>query len=160
MNCRNIPSPDILTSYQNHFTSNAITTAIDLAASTITARYILFLKPDSAFIGKPFPDMILQADGKTVEPNIQQQSGSWATYSLVLNDAGSHHLEWQLKATDKTTSWSGKATIWLTGQQQQKGMDVTIIPDGTIQYRPMLPSPYAKGALKNDIFLGATILNL
>ena len=155
-----LPASNMLTSYQNHFAANGISTMIDLAASTVSARYIVFLKPDSAFAGKPFPDMTLQVDGQTVKAGIQEQAGNWATYSFVLNNAGSHHLEWVLKGTTATTNWSGSATIWLTGQQQQKGLNVTIIPNDTIQYRPMLPSPYTKGALKNEFFLGATKLNL
>ncbi len=145
---------------QNHFSKNEISSTIDLDASVVTARYILFVKPDSSSVGKPFPNMILKVDGKTEQPSLQQQSGNWATYSFVLDKAGPHHLEWQLQASDKVSNWKGAATIWLSGQQLQKGLNVTIKTTNAIHYRPMLPSPYANNTLKKELLLGEGSLEL
>ena len=111
-------------------------------------------------MGKPFPNMILKVDGKTEQPSLQQQSGNWATYSFVLDKAGPHHLEWQLQASDKVSNWKGAATIWLSGQQLQKGLNVTIKTTNAIHYRPMLPSPYANNTLKKELLLGEGSLEL
>ncbi|HEY5406958.1 MAG TPA: alpha-galactosidase [Ginsengibacter sp.] len=160
LNLPEIHSPEMLKEQQNDFSKNGINSTINLDASTVTARYILFIKPDSSSMGKPFPNMILKVDGRTEQPSVQQQSGSWATYSFVLNNAGRHHLEWQLQPSDKINSWKGTATIWLSGQQEQKGLQVKIKTTNTIHYRPMLPSPYSNNTLKKEFLLGNGSLEL
>lgn len=153
-----MPSRKMLSDYQDHFSSNGINTTLDLDTSTVTARYILFLKPDSASAGKPFPQMILQVDGQSAIPSIQQQQGSWASYSFVFTKTGPHDLEWQLKPTGKVTEWSGTASIWLTGQQRQTDLHVTITTQDTIHDHTILPSPYGKGVLKKEKMLGTVNL--
>ena len=159
----NVPEsnpPEMLTERENEFTKHGIISTFNLDASTVTARYILFIKPDSSSMGKPFPNMILKVDGQSQQPSIQQQSGSWATYSFVLDKGGTHHLEWQLQASDKASHWKGTATIWLSGQQLQKGLNVSIKTTKVIQYHPMLPSPYANGSLEKELLLGEGSLEL
>ncbi len=155
-----ITAGHLATNYQNNFTTNGINTKIELDASTTTSRYIVFLKPDSSFEGKPFPEMILEIDGKKIIPSVQQLAGNWASYSYVIKSAGQHIYNWQLKATDKIKEWSGTATVWLTGEQTQKGAEVKIISNNEIRYRPMLPSPYGTGSNEEEIFLGKGFLKL
>ncbi len=155
-----IRSSEMLKEPQNEFTKNGINSTITIDTTTVTARYILFVKPDSSSMGKPFPKMILKVDGKTEQPSLQEQSGNWATYSFVFEKAGRHHLEWQLQASDKVSKWKGTAKIWLSGQQLQKGLNVTIKTTKVIQYRPMLPSPYADGSLEKELLLGEGSLEL
>jgi hypothetical protein len=145
---------------QNTFDNYEIETKVNLNEGIVSARYIVFLKPDSSFNGKDFPAFVLSVDGKKVEPTIQQQKGSWATYSYQVTGAGNHNFELKLNSTDKVKDWKGEATVWLSSQQQQKGKEVDISTDETIKIPPMPPSPYADGALMQNTYVGEGKLNL
>lgn len=149
-----------LNKIQNTFDNNEIKTKVNLNGGIASARYIVFLKPDSSFSGKDFPSFVLSVDGKKVKPTVQQQKGSWATYSYQVAGAGNHNFELKLNSTDKVKDWKGEATVWLSSQQQQKGKEVDISTDETIKIPPMPPSPYAGDALMQNVFVGKGELNL
>ncbi len=145
---------------QNTFDNNEIKTKLNLNEGIVSARYIVFLKPDSSFGGKDFPAFVLSVDGKKVEPTVQQQKGSWATYSYQVTGAGNHNFELKLNSTDKVKDWKGEATVWISSQQKQKGKEVDISTDESIKIPPMPPSPYADGALMQNDYVGKGKLNL
>ncbi len=143
-----------LNKIQNTFDNKEIKTKANLNEGIVSARYIVFLKPDSSFNGKDFPAFVVTVDGKKVEPTIQQQKGSWATYSYQVTGAGNHNFEVKLNSTDKVKEWKGDATVWLTTQQKQQGKEVEITTNEAIKVPPMPPSPYATGALMQNVLLG------
>jgi Melibiase len=160
INLPGFSSDKMISKYEDRFANDSIITSITMDESTKASRYIIFLKPDSSFEGKTMPNMELNVDGQEVVPTVQQQQGSWATYSFVIKNAGTHQIQWNLKPTKNQISWSGTASIWITGQQELKGCNVTINMNDTIHYKPMLPSPYLTGTLKKEIFLDETKLDL
>jgi len=147
-------------SLKNNFENKLIRTNASLNDGIVSARYIVFLKADSSFNGKDFPAFVLTVDGKKVEPTVQQQKGSWATYSYPVTGAGNHNFELKLNQTDKVKNWKGHATVWLTTQQKQTGKQIEITTNEAIKVPPMPPSPYAQGALMQDVFVGKGELNL
>jgi hypothetical protein len=139
---------------QNIFRDNTITTNISLNDSVVTARYIVLLNPDTSKSVKDFPNIVLNVDGKTIQPTIQKQNGSWASYSYSITQPGKHTFEFKLNESDKVKHWKGDAAVWLTAEQKQEGHQVEIITNKEIKVPPMPPSPYAKGALMYNILLG------
>ncbi|MGN6247466.1 MAG: alpha-galactosidase [Ginsengibacter sp.] len=145
---------------KNDFDKDAVKTSVNLKPNIVSARYIVFLKPDSSFSGKDFPDFVMSMDGKNITPTVQKQNGSWATYSYEVNDAGNHSFELKVKGNDKAKDWKGEAKVWLNTQQKQTGKTIEITTGETIQQPPMPPSPYANGALMQNVFIGKGKLSL
>ena len=149
-----------LSKVQNTFEPKEIKTKVHLNEGIVSARYIVFLKPDSSFSGKDFPDFTLNVDGKKEEPTVQQQLGNWAVYSFGVTGAGNHIFELKPTGTEKVKTWKGEATVWFSSQQQQKGIEVDLLSNEIIQTPPMPPSPYAAGALLLNTYVGKGELNL
>ncbi len=147
-------------SYKKHWEPGDIQTTLELPRSSVTSRFIVFLKPDSSFFGKAFPELALKVDGRDAKASLQQQSGSWATYSVVVSGGGSHHFDFHLISNSKVKTWQGTAAVWMSSQQKQRGWEVSALPSGQIPPKPMLPSPYGKGCLKTEIFIGNATLGL
>ncbi|MGH2649007.1 MAG: hypothetical protein ACRDE8_15620, partial [Ginsengibacter sp.] len=154
------PGQQILDSHDNNFSDNILTTNINLNESIVTARYIVLLNPDSSDSGKDFPDIVVNVDGKVVQPTVQQQKGSWASYSYKITQPGKHSFEFKLSESDKVKHWKGDAAVWLTGEQKQEGNQVQIITNEEIKVPPMPPSPYTEGTLMQHILLGKGMLKL
>jgi hypothetical protein len=149
-----------LNKLKNNFENNAIKTDANLNDGNVSARYIVFLKPDSSFNGKDFPAFVLSVDGKKVQPTVQQQKGSWATYSYQVTDPGNHNFQLKVNQTDKVKNWKGNATIWLTTQQKQPVKQIEITTNEAIKLPPMPPAPYEEGALLQNVYVGKGELNL
>ncbi len=145
---------------KNSFEKNEIKTGATLNGGVAFARYIVFLKPDSSFRSKDFPAFVLKVDGKKVEPTVQQQNGSWATYSYEVTGAGDHNFQLKVNETDKVKDWKGEATVWMTTQQKQPGKHVDITTEEAIKIPPMPPSPYAEGSLMQNEYIGKGELSL
>lgn len=154
LNVGSFNAPEALKNLQNNFSKNKIKTSVTLNKDIVLARYIVFLKPDSSYNTKDFPAIALYVDGKKIDPTVQQQKGSWATYSYPVAVNGNHIFELKLSGNDKVKNWKGEANVWITTQQKQKGKQVEITTNETIEVPPMPPSPYASGALMQNIFLG------
>ena len=160
LNVTSASATKALKSLKNNFENKSIRTNANLNDGIVSARYIVFVKPDSSFNGKDFPSFVMSVDGKKVEPTVQQQKGSWATYSYPVTGAGNHNFELKLNETDKVKKWKGAATVWLTIQQKQPGKQVEITTNEAIEVPPMPPSPYAEGALMQNVLVGKGELNL
>ena len=154
------PPKEGLDKLKNNFGNNNIKTEVALNEGIVSARYIVFLKPDSSFNGKDFPAFVLTVDGKKIEPTVQRQNGSWATYSYEVSGAGKHNFQLNVNSTDKVKNWKGEAKVWLSTQQKQAGNQVDITTIETIKNPPMPPSPYSPGALMQNIYVGKGELNL
>lgn len=154
------PEQQILDNHDNNFSDNVLTTNINLNESMVTARYIVLLNPDSSGSGKDFPDIVVKVDGKVVQPTVQQQKGSWASYSYKITQPGKHSFEFKLSESDKVKHWKGDAAVWLTGEQKREGNQVQIIANEEIKVPPMPPSPYTEGTLMQNVLLGKGMLKL
>ena len=62
------PPKEGLDKLKNNFGNNNIKTEVALNEGIVSARYIVFLKPDSSFNGKDFPAFVLTVDGKKLNP--------------------------------------------------------------------------------------------
>ncbi len=160
LNLSSNPFKEGIKNLQNDFDKNVVKTSVTLDAGNVSARYIVFLKPDSLFSGKDFPEFILSVDGKKIQPTIQQQKGSWATCSYQVTGEGKHDFRLELIPTDKTKKWNGEANVWLSSQQKQRGKEIEITTNETIVIPSMPPSPYEKGALMQNVFAGKGQISL
>ncbi len=160
LNIGSSSSGEILTNLKNDFNKNQLKTRVTLSKKIVSARYVVFLKPDTSYRGKDFPTFELSVDGKKIKPTVQQQKGSWATYSYPVTGSGNHVFELKLAANDKAKFWNGEANVWITAQQLQEGKQVEITTNEMINEPPMPPSPFAAGALMENIFVGNGELNL
>ena len=160
LNLSAAPVASAFSKMKNSFNNKEIETSVSLNEGIVSARYIAFLKPDSSFMGKDFPAFELTVDGKKVTPTIQQQNGSWATYSYPVTGEGKHDFRFKVSETDKVKNWKGEATVWLATQQKQNGKQVEIETDQKIEMPPMPPSPYVPGALMQNHFIGKGEFNL
>ena len=160
LNIGSISFEESLKNFKIDFDKGQIKTRVILNKEIVLARYIVFLKPDSLYNGKDFPAILMNIDGKKITPTVQQQKGSWATYSFPVIGSGNHTFELKLNSNDKEKNWKGEANVWITTQQKQEGKQVDITTNETIKVPPMPPSPYAGGALMQNIFVGKGELNL
>ncbi|MEO8822670.1 MAG: hypothetical protein ABI366_03775 [Ginsengibacter sp.] len=160
LNVASNPLKEGMKNVKNDFDNNAVRTSVTLDAGTVSARYIVFLKPDSSFSGKDFPDFALSVDGKKITPTVQQQKGGWATYSYQVTGEGKHDFRLELKPTDKVKQWKGEADAWFSTQQKQAGKEIEITTNEKIVIPSMPPSPYERGALMENVFVGKGQLNL
>lgn len=160
LNLTPTPVTEGLNKLKNNFENNAVKTDANLNDGNVSARYIVFLKPDSSFNGKDFPAFVLSVDGKKVRPTVQQQKGSWATYSYQVTGPANHNFELKVNQTDKVKNWKGDATIWLTTQQKQPVKQIEITTNEAIKLPPMPPTPYEEGALLQNVYVGKGELNL
>ncbi|MEO8821865.1 MAG: hypothetical protein ABI374_13535, partial [Ginsengibacter sp.] len=160
LNVRTSEEKQPLTDLQNNFRNGEIKTDLTLPNNMVSARYVVFLKTDTSFNGKNFPEIVLNVDGKKVKPTIQQQQGSWATYSFKTTETGKHNFELKLNQSDKVKNWKGEANVWLIVEQKKAGNDFEITTNESIKVPPMPPSPYAAGVLMQNIFLGKGTLVL
>lgn len=145
---------------KNNFDKSSVITSINLNKSTVSARYIVFIKPDSSYLNKDFPDFELNVDGKKIQPTIQQQKGSWATYSYAVSREGKHDFSFTVSETDKVKQWKGEADVWFSIQQKLPGKEIEITANETIVIPSMPPSPYEQGALMQNRFVGKGPISL
>ena len=145
---------------KDNVNNSEIQSSVSLNESAVSARYIIFLKPDSADLNKDFPDFVLSVDGKKIQPTIQQQKGSWATYSYMVTGEGKHDFRFLVNQNEKVKQWKGEAEVWFSTQQKQNGQHLDITTNETIEVPPMPPSPYEQDALMENIFVGKGTLNL
>jgi len=160
LNVGSISSQESLKNLKNDFDKAKIKTSVTLNKDIVSARYIVFLKPDSSYNGNDFPAIVMNVDGKKIAPTVQQQKGSWASYSYPVTGTGNHTFELKVNRTDKEKDWKGEANVWITTQQKQEGKQVQISTNETIKMPPMPPSPYVAGALMQNIFVGKGELSL
>lgn len=151
---------DWLTDDRADFEKSGLTADFNIAAETRETRFIVFVKPDSAFQGQDFPVMKLLIDGKEVKATRQVQQGRWAVYSSVLPDAGKHTARFDISANDKIKSWKGSAEVWLTGQQEQSGSGLDIKFKEEIKAASMPPGPFYPGYEKESRLMGKGAIGL
>lgn len=147
----------ILDSKQLSLNGPAINSELDFSKDVITPRFVVFLHPDSAYQGEPFPDGKLVVDGREVKATRQEQNGVWSDYSFMLPEdksAGKHTFQFVISPNSKVTSWSGKADVWLITQQRQEVQSVRITTKESIKQVPMPPSPFYNHAIKQVMELG------
>ena len=118
LNIGSISAEESLKNLKNDFDKGKIKTSVILNKEIVSARYIVFLKPDSLYNGKDFPAILMNIDGKKITPTVQQQKGSWATYSFPVTGSGNHTFELKLSSNDKAKNWKGEANVWITTQQK------------------------------------------
>ena len=155
-----IQEEDIATAVKVEAQSKQLSASFNLDKNDVLPRFAVFLRPDSSYKGKNFPDISLQVDGKKIAATKQVQQGYWAVYSYVLPDNGAHHATLDLSANDKTRSWSGEAECWLISQQKQKAVNITVKANSPVKEAPMPPSPFETSALKKNEKLGTAHLQL
>lgn len=160
LNIRASEQKEPLSDLQNNFKNGEVKTDVTLPNNIVSARYVVFLKPDTSFNGKNFPDIVLDVDGKKVKPTIQQQQGNWATYSYKTTETGKHKFGLKINASDKVENWKGEANVWLIVEQKKAGNEIEITTNESIKVPPMPLLPYAAGALMQNIFLGKGTLVL
>ncbi|TAN13494.1 MAG: hypothetical protein EPN37_13525 [Chitinophagaceae bacterium] len=147
----------ILDSKQLSLNGSAINSELDFSKDVITPRFVVFLHPDSAYQGKPFPEGKLVVDGREVKATRQEQNGVWSDYSFMLPEdksAGKHTFQFIISPNSKVTNWSGKADVWLITQQRQDVQSVRITTKESIKRIPMPPSPFYNHAIKKVMELG------
>ncbi|MHB1921668.1 MAG: alpha-galactosidase [Chitinophagaceae bacterium] len=143
------------------FKGSRLSTSFHLNQQNRSARLVVFLRPDSAFLGKAFPGVFLRLDGERILPTHQEQEGLWAVYSISLTPPmGNHQVDLSLKANAQTSSWKGNITVWMVGQVESTGPSLQIKMRSSISHVPMLPNPYQQGALKLNQKLGMGSLSL
>jgi hypothetical protein len=149
-----------LKNLKNNFDKNSVNTSVNLDKSIVAARYIVFLKPDSAFLQKDFPGFSLSVDGKKIKPTILQQKGNWATCSFPVSGEGMHDFVLTLNQSDKAKQWTGEADVWFSFQQKQPEKEMDITTNEKIIIPSMPPAPYEEGALMQNVFVGKGQVNL
>lgn len=155
--------PEILQSKSLSFTGSSVNSTLDFSKNDITPRFVVFLHPDSSYQGKAFPDGKLMVDGKEVKATRQEQKGVWSVYSFMLPEnesTGNHTFNFELNQNAGTSSWSGKANVWLITQQEQPVQKVSITTKENITNVPMPPSPFHEHAVKKIVELGEGSLSL
>ncbi len=142
------------------FGDSTVTAFLELSPADIQARYVLFLRPDPAHKGKPFPGAALEVDHQAVKATRQMQQGLWACYSFVLRDPGSHQLGFTLKRNSRVSQWQGDARIWLVSQIRRPDYRVELETQSAIPTRPELPSPFEGHVAKVNAHLADGTLKL
>lgn len=155
--------PETLQSKALSFNGSTINSQMNFAKDDINPRFIVFLHPDSNYIGKAFPDGKLFVDGKEVKATKQEQKGVWSVYSFMLpkeHSSGEHTFRFGLSANSQAGTWSGKANVWLITQQKQPVENVSVTTKQELKAVPMPPSPFYENATKDVTDIGEGTLSL
>lgn len=153
----------VLLHKQLEFQQDGIHSELTFGKDVVEPRFVVFLRPDSAFKGKPLPEGKLLVDGKAVQATRQQQKGIWSVYSFPLDSthaSGRHSFDLQLSKNNTTPAWKGTAEVWLISRKKQATESVTVTATQTIQQRPAPPNPYGRKVLKENIELGMGTISL
>lgn len=144
-----------------HFAGSALTAKVRFGSDIRLPRFVVFLHPDSASMGQPFPDGKLSVDGKAVAATLQRQKGVWSVYSYMLknNVSGTHTYKFTLGSKNGNSDWKGRADVWLLDQQAVTPVMLSITARSSRKAEPMPPSPYEKDAAANQFRLGSGMLS-
>lgn len=137
-----------------------LTADLLLPAEAEEAVLAFLLEPIGAYAGTDDPRPVLRIDGRTVQPEVEQQKGHWMWLKVPLRP-GRRRAELQLQLPNGLRRWEGRVSAWIVAYQRPSGarrLNASMRQGASFWRLP--PRPWPSGRLKRTVKLGEVPVQL
>ena len=133
---------------KNHRWSKTISANIDLEIqeNVASSKLAVLLEPEKASFGNPSPNVEIELNDKSQQPEVQGEDSAWHWYKTRLTES-ENEIRVQIKPGDKK-EWNGRLSIYVINEVKHESVNLNYTMDENVEERPMPPSPWMDGITK------------
>jgi hypothetical protein len=155
-----IATPSPVTTTPGKFTGkkNEIYAEFAIDSSVREGKLSILLTPTGESARRKQPQVHVNVDGRSDTAAYEKGESASIWYTLNVG-SGAHRCTIRIDSREEDLGWSGKASVWMICQQQQKGTEIAITPASPFVRTPEPPRPLPKGVVVKNVRLGEVNVN-